>query len=388
MKTRMNPLVALLFVVTLTAPSVPAAAYPPDNAAVLYYQAFMLYEADDAIKSTLDDYWHGDIELNETLEAYFAENRRIIDMVLDATRIDRCDWGLDYSQGTKVLLPPHHQARNIFFLIAGDATMQFDRGHPRTALQRCVAMYRMARHLNERPLICYLVGVAINAATHRRVTRFLSLLPPDVDTLTWFQAELIELDKQPFSIEPALVWKREAAIISMAPNRISDAVQTGLDDGDVKTKILERIRTADPQFYAGNVAYWNDFMDRVEAAFAMPYPQAYAELQRLDKKPCAELDADPNATLTVCFAPDFLKIHALAVRLEAHSDALWTAVTVYLNKARTGQLPETLPEGVPHDPFSGEPFQYERTADGFILRCRGMALDKNKAYEFDYKVKQ
>lgn len=96
----------LLFAVTFAPGASTAAAYPPDNAAVLYYQAFMLYQAEDEIKPMLDDYWHGQIKLNETLEAYLAKNRPVIDMVLDATRIDRCDWGLDYSQGTEVLLPP------------------------------------------------------------------------------------------------------------------------------------------------------------------------------------------------------------------------------------------------------------------------------------------
>ena len=118
MTTKKSHLMGLLFAVTFAPWASPAAAYPPDNAAVLYYQAFMLYQAEDEIKPMLDDYWHGRIERNETLEAYLAKNRPVIDMVLDATRIDRCDWGLDYAQGTEVLLPPHNQARNVFFLIA------------------------------------------------------------------------------------------------------------------------------------------------------------------------------------------------------------------------------------------------------------------------------
>ena len=201
-----------------------------------------------------------------------------------------------------MLLPPHNQARNVFFLIAAEAAMQFDKGHPRTAMEHCIAMYRMARHLNERPLICYLVGVGINAATHKCVTRFLSRMPPDAEMLTWLQSELAELDKQPFSIGPVLKWKREAAIVSMAPDKIGNAVQAGLDDCDFKTKVLELVRTADAQFYTRNIAYWNDFMDRVEAAFAMPYPQAYAKLGELSKTLSADCDTNQDAVLTVCFA--------------------------------------------------------------------------------------
>ncbi|NLZ04471.1 MAG: hypothetical protein GXY19_04815 [Phycisphaerae bacterium] len=388
MTTKKSHLMGLLCAVTFAPWASPAAAYPPDNAAVLYYQAFMLYQAEDEIKPMLDDYWHGRIERNETLEAYLAKNRPVIDMVLDATRIDRCDWGLDYAQGTEVLLPPHNQARNVFFLIAAEATMQFDKGHPRTAMEHCIAMYRMARHLNERPLICYLVGVAINAATHKCVTRFLSRMPPDAEMLTWLQSELAELDKQPFSIGPVLKWKREAAIVSMAPDKIGNAVQAGLDDCDFKTKVLELVRTADAQFYTRNIAYWNDFMDHVEAAFAIPYPQAYAKLGELSKTLSADCDTNQDAVLTACFAPTFQRVYALSIRLAADSNALRNAIDVYSSYAKTGRLPDALPAGLPQDPFSGEPFQYEKTASGFTLRCAGKDLDKNEPYTFEYGVKK
>lgn len=368
--------------------TVPAEAYPPDNAAVLYYQAFMLYDASAEAKSMLDDYRQGLIGPDGKVEEYLADNKRIIDMVLDATQIEHCDWGLDYSQGTEVLLPPHHQARDIFFLIAAEARMQADKGDWKSGLEHCMAMYRMARHLNERPLICYIVGIAINAANHKCVTQILSAMPPETETLTWLQTELTHLDEQPFSIGPVLQWKRQAAIISMSPDRIVEAVETGLDDCDVKTRILERIRTADGPFYARNVAYWNDFMDQVEAAFEKSYDEAFATLGELDKKPCAALDTNPAASLTVCFAPTFQQIYALSIRLEAHSNALRTAVELYLARAREGRLPETLPADTLTDPFSNRPFAYTRTADGFVLRCRGEDLFKHMVHEYEFKVSQ
>jgi hypothetical protein len=233
-KTKMVTFTVLALLVSATS----ALAYPPDNAAVLYYKAFMLYESPE---QTIDlwDYWKGNIESNEKIEEFMKKNRRIIDMVLDATRIDHCDWGLDYSQGTEVLLPPHHKARDIFALLAAEARMQADRGDYRQALDRCISIYRMARHLNERPIVCYLVSTAINSATHKYIiTRFLSEMPQDTEILTWLRGEFTELDKKPFSIEPVLRWKREAGIISMSPERISDVVQSGLDDGPSQPAIL------------------------------------------------------------------------------------------------------------------------------------------------------
>ena len=383
-KTRTVTFAVLVLLVSATS----ILAYPPDNAAVLYYKAFTLYESPDNIGTMLWDYWKGKIKSNEKIEEFLKKNRRVIDIALDATRIDHCDWGLDYSQGTEVLLPPHHKARDIFALLAAEARMQADKGDYKKALDRCISIYRMARHLNERPIISYLVGIAINAANNQCITLFLSEMPQEAEILTWLRGELTELDKQPFSIEPVLHWKREAGIISMSPERISDAVQSGLDDGPTKKKILERISTANQQFFSKNITYWNNYMDGIEAAFDLPYRQGYAKLKKLDEELSKEFNKNPDATLTTVFGPTWQRIYTLSVRFNTHSNALKAAIEIYLIKAKTGKLPDALPAGLPGDLFSGKDFKYEKTKDAFVLRCRGKDLSKNEIYEYEFKVKK
>ena len=58
----------------------------------------------------------------------------------------------------------------------------------------------------------------------------------------------------------------------------------------------------------------------------------------------------------------------------------------YIIKARTGRLPEKLPADVPRDLFSGEDFEYEKTKDAFLLRCRAKDLDKDEIYQYEFKV--
>ena len=383
-KTKTVTFTVLVLFVSATS----AFAYPPDNAAVLYYKAFMLYESPDNIGNMLWDYWKGKIESNEKIEECLKKNRRIIDMVLDASRIDHCDWGLDYSRGTEVLLPPHHKARDIFALLAAEARMQADRGDYKKALGRCISICRMARHLNERPIISYLVGIAINAANNQCITLFLSEMPLNTEILTWLRGELAELDKQPFSIEPVLRWKREAGIISMSPERIRDAVESGLDDGPAKKKILERISTANQQFYAKNITYWNNFINSLEAAFDLPYPQGYAKLKKLDEELSKEFNTNPDATLTILFGGPWQRIFTLSVRFNTHSNALKAAIEIYIIKAKTGKLPDALPAGLPGDLFSGKDFKYEKTTDGFVLHCRGKDLDRDETYKYEFKVKK
>ena len=379
---------AMLSVLMLLALAASSFAYPPDNAAVLYYRAFTLYESPDDIGPMLWDYWKGNIELNKKIEEHLTKNRRVIDIALDAAGVDHCDWGLDYSQGTEVLLPPHHKAREIFALLAADAKMQADKGDYRKALGHCISIYRMARHLNERPIICYLVAVAINAANHNCMSRILSDMPQDTQILTWLRDELTELDRQPFSVEPALRWKHQAGIISMSPEKMDDLVRSGLDDGPFKEKILKKISEADEQFINKNKAYWNEYMTAVQAAFDLPYMQAYSKLKQLDEKPSKELTKNPDATLTAVYSPAWLKIHNLSTRLGSHSNAVKAAIEIYIIKAKTGKLPDALPAGLPSDLFSGKAFQYEKTEDGFVLRCRGGDLSRDEIHEYEFKVKK
>jgi len=373
-----------VLVILVSAPS--ALAYPPDNAAVLYYRAFTLYEPDNDID--LWDYFKGNIESNEKIEQYLKKNRRITNIVLDATGVDHCDWGFDYSQGTEILLPPLHKAREIFALLAAEARMQADRGNYRKALGRSMSIYRMARHLNERPIVCYLVGTAINSATNKYlITQFLSEMPHDLETLTWLRDKLAELDKRPFSIEPVLRWKREAGIISMSPGKIDNSVRSGLDDGPFKEKVLKKILEADKQFFDGNREYWNNYMGDIITTFDLPYSQAYSKLKQLDEKPSKEYSKNPNATLTAAFSPTWSRIYNISTRLGSHSNAVKAAIEIYIIKAKTGKLPDSMPADLPPDLFSGKAFQYEKTKDGFVLRCRGkdLARDINRQYEFKIK---
>jgi len=216
----------------------------------------------------------------------------------------------------------------------------------------------------------------------------LSEIPLDTEILTWLQDELTELDKRPFSIEPVLRWKREAGIISMSPERISDVVQSGLDDGPTKKKVLERLRTADQQFFAKNIAYWNEYMDAVQAAFDLPYPKAYSKLKVLSGKPSKEFSKNPNATLAASLAPGWHAVCSLSIRSGTDSNAVKTAIEIYLIKAKTDKLPDALPAGLPGDLFSGKDFEYEKTKDGFVLRCQGKDFLKDKIHQYEFKVKE
>jgi hypothetical protein len=86
--------------------------------------------------------------------------------------------------------------------------------------------------------------------------------------------------------------------------------------------------------------------------------------------------------------PSLARVICLDVRAKTQFNAVKTALNLYIIRVRAGQLPDELPEDMPKDLFSGKDFIYEKTADGFILRCRGKELGKDEVHEYAFKIKK
>ena len=56
--------------------------------------------------------------------------------------------------------------------------------------------------------------------------------------------------------------------------------------------------------------------------------------------------------------------------------------------AEAGQLPEELLDYLPKDPFTGRDFVYEKTDDGFALRCQGEEFLRRKNQFLEFKVQE
>jgi hypothetical protein len=120
----------------------------------------------------------------------------------------------------------------------------------------------------------------------------------------------------------------------------------------------------------------------------MNYQKVYTELQKLNKQPHKDLaENNTDAYLTSILAPAYQKMYNNETREKTFSNAVKVAIEVYITKAKAGQLPDTLPTGLPKDLFSGKDFRYEKTTEGFILHCRGKDLPKDEIYKYEFKVK-
>ncbi len=126
-------------------------------------------------------------------------------------------------------------------------------------------------------------------------------------------------------------------------------------------------------------------MAAVLSALDLPYRQAHEELSRLAEQLKEDSVERPESALVAFMVPTVSKGRSRQAAKDTFFNAVTAAIDIYLVKAKTGKLPEKLPSGLPKDLFSGKGFEYEITADGFVLRCPGKDLleDKHRQYRFN-----
>ncbi len=94
--------IVVFLAAALIASNPAASAQPPENAALLYYQAFLLHdEPNEAIERATRDFFVsgkmalGKISLNEAVTGNIRRNRRVIALAGRAADIATCEWGYD-----------------------------------------------------------------------------------------------------------------------------------------------------------------------------------------------------------------------------------------------------------------------------------------------------
>lgn len=380
-------IVMCISVILLTSVS-PAIAYPPDNAAVLYYKAFLiLQEPSEDVKKMMADLRDGKIKPNDEIRQYLQDNRHVIEFVETAAQVRDCDWGYDISKGFDVLLPELSKIRMTAFLLTADAQTLAEEGDYKTALSKYLTIHRMARHVGDRLLISYLVGTSLNALANKRIGEILSGMPDDIETLTWLKNQVYDITSRSNTLKGAMSSEREIALQQLHKENIGTILESlgEVHDG-MSRESIEKVLNGDEELFRASREYYSNYVTSVLAALDLPYPQSHKQLEQLSEKAEKQSADDPAAILFAAFWPAATRICTLDVKARTHSNALKAAIEVYIARAKTRRLPDTLPAGLPRDLFSGKDFEYEKTKDGFILRCRGKDLDIDEIYQYEFKV--
>jgi len=377
------------FLVFLTSASL-VEAYPPDNAAVLYYKAFlMLKEPSEEVKEMMADMRHGKIKANDQIRQCLGENKYVLEFAETAAEIRECDWGHDTSRGLGVLMPELSKLRLTAFMLTAKAQILAEEGEYKAAFGKCLTIHKMARHVSDSLLISYLVSTSLNRLANERIEDFLSSMPQDLDTLTRLKSQVVAMSINAPSIQKAMAMEKEISMHAIRAERI-DSILEAMGDDFVKDEItadaVEKVRKADAKFFKDNREYYADIMDDVIVALDLPYQQSHRKLKELSARIQKDAKQKSAAIMAALLTPANSRIRTLGIQSGTFFNATRAAIEIYIIKAKTGRLPEKLPADLPRDLFSGEDFEYEKTKDGFLLRCRGKDLDKNETYQYEFKV--
>lgn len=366
-------------------------AYPPDNAAMLYYKAFMLLQESDYVPpEVMADFMDGKIKSNEQIRRYLKDSQAAIKILEEASKIEKCQWALDHSKGFDLPMPEFAKARRSAFLLVTDAQKLTEDGNIKEAFNRCLTAHRMANHMSsDELLISNLVGIAIHAKSDKTIKNILSRTTNSSEILTWLKDETFAVSQKQPSLKSVLKTESEIAVREMRKEKLDDILNLE-PDNEIFKKLsadsLEKIKQGDEAFFKASKTYYTNFISTVQEILDMPYSEAYKQSEELTQKSIKDASTNPGAIFAVIFAPSLPKLLSMEARYKTSVNALNCALGIYANKAETGKLPDEIPADSPKDLFSGRNFEYEKKKDGFVLRCRGRDLYKDEIREYEFKV--
>jgi hypothetical protein len=345
------------------------------------------------MENMVNDLSRGKIEPNERIKKYIESCRTAIDLAAAATEIPNCNWGLKYSDGVSMNMAHIAQTRKLVFLINAEIRILAAEGDYRQAIDRCLTVRKIGKHVGDDTPISFLVSLAIDKVVVNRIQDILAEMTPEMETLTWLKAKLAEVPFKTPSLRVAMRSEKECFSAEMQVDKrdkLLDLCSGSGDVSDLDKTALKRITEGDEVFFAKNRDYYIKHMNSLDEVLesSMPYAEVYSRLKQLNERPGKEMPDNPAATLTSLLIPAFDRIYTIDIRTKTICNALRTAVEIYMIKAKSGKLPDTLPAGLPGDLFSGTDFKYEKTTDGFALRSQGEEFQTGHMRQLlEFKVK-
>jgi hypothetical protein len=359
----------------------------PDNAALLYYQAFLLYEQpDESTRDLLKELSEGKIEPGEKIIKYVEGCHTSLELAMVGSEIPNCNWGVRFSEGFAANLPYLAQARFLYRLIVADARILADQGDYKQALSRCLVAKRIGQHMGDNMLISVFVAISIDKGTNNCIRDILGRTPADVDRLQWLKTQLATVPTRALSINHAMKLEQEVVLRTLQIDNIDMLVEILTGAGiEVSDEMLEAADEVSLEKCREHYSNHMSAMQNILSA-SMTYAKKYRELEKLDKRAKSEAKDNTDAALTAFLAPTSAMAYNRSVGANALNNATKTAIDIYIMKAKEGKLPDGIPAGSPKDPFSGKDFQYEKTKDGFILRCLAEDLEKDEIHQYEFNI--
>jgi len=353
-----------------------------DNAALLWYQAFLSRpEPDEPTRVRINEVLRGG-KADGQVRQYLGYCRKTFRLAEMAAQIPQCTWGVSLPDGTGASGGMTREAHHLTSLLAADARTLASDAHYRVALARCLTIRRLAHHVGDDTPLMFSVSIAIDSMARRAMQYVLGVTPPETNTLRWLRGQLGVVEGAPGSLEKVL--QTNLRFLPDEMRKDADVLQ-GIRERIAEETLSEQAREealglSEEEIITRACRAYSRLLDQVLRVLdsGMSYEQKYAEIGKQTRELTQRSDPAARYAAFWCQAGRITDSYGLIVCERAAYNALKAAIEIYMVVAETGALPHTLPLYLPKDPFSGEPFAYEITGDGFVLRCRSRDLDSSK----------
>ncbi|HJT32636.1 MAG TPA: hypothetical protein VJ783_11390 [Pirellulales bacterium] len=269
-----------------------------------------------------------------------------------------------FADGIQMLLPHAQQLRIGARLLALESVVAAHRGQPDAAVDSIVAMFAVARSLEQEPvLISQLVRMALGGMARQRIQWLLSAATLDDGQLARLDAELAASDYQK-PLRQGLLGERVIGIVGFEnPETLGgEAVIGRLTGSSDQAMYLER-------------------MNEMIAAADKSGPERKAAIELAEmrlRQLAGTTSARLKYPLTLLLLPALSAAADAATRNEAERDATRVAVAFERFRLREGRLPEKLDElvpdflgSVPSDPYGGGPLHYRADETEYLVYSVG-----------------
>lgn len=292
-------------------PPLPAGMSEPTNAALLYGRALRLIGA-DAIQQVRDAQAKGAaIRDMPEIAALLDTNAGNLAAVIEATRLERCDWGVQYGKGPLALLDHAGPMRGVVVMLDARAALLLERGDAPGAVESIAAIFAIAEHISQdRIMISSLVSVAMTQVGLERVGTMIDLGKLDREGARTLLAAIERIERagdfrlpEAFATEKWMTveWMRAAYVGPRAGAKLVEGIQWMVADQSDAMKGLELLDEAGLGRHFDGIGRAYDDM-----IVAWSADDAAAELQRVHD---AVVKGEYGLIAQV-FVPDFGKSRA------------------------------------------------------------------------------
>lgn len=319
----------------------------------------------------------------ERLAAVEAPKLRSLYPLLEAaTELPQCQFDRQWSLGFNVLFPEYASMKGFVKLLAFRADRASERGDWRSALEDIRRCFRISEHAGSDPvLIAALVQIACDAIAQTQFRRIIDRHGRDATFLR--AAQQLASERRPLpDFRRIMAGELVLSRISLRELRSLREIEALLPDGEMPRAPSGLERTV---FNSKLVR--NTFDGKLVNAYRTMYPElpsdpedwpkTYDAMIKMER--AVEADRTLAGTMNRILLPVFNQAADAAGRMQANRRLTVTALHLLLMRARTGRLPERLPNlgEATQDPFADGPLQYGRKGSGFLLYSVGQDREDN-----------